>query len=394
MDQNTKIGKLKARGYDEDELNSMGLDQIDQLFKKEFPEYVEVADNAVQNQDFSKDKDTNANIYKLGPKPFAARKEFDRMEKDAVANRAANGNTDPTTKMDVDKSGLDKLKDWLGKNAVGGAPSEGAASSLPSISDTLPEQGDTGAQPAGNPVSAPTTAPTGTANTSAPANTNTASPSANEVKEAAKEDPRTNYQLKSIYQAYKDGDIDGNTAQYLAMDVLANFAKDLGAGQMAVANIYANGGNVVSPQHSKTMWDKRNEEMMKQGISAEAATVNNSDKQMERMGQKLGIDAQKLDNARKKFQNMPAEMFLREINRKDANGKDVFGPQEKALYTLIAAQSAGSDIGPEEYIATIGVHNPELAKNASELLSNLAGAAGGMAKGVNKGLNLFGIGGN
>lgn len=339
-DQERKIGELIARGYDEDELNGYGVAQLDELHKKEFPDKYTVADNAIQNQDFSKDAETNANLYKIGDGPGifkpAARRNFEGMQADAAANRAANGNNEQPTRMNEDKWAWEKLGDSLRNNGVSGNPASGG-SNLPSFGDTLDTPPSTG----GNNNDG-TSNSTGTSSGSPSGNNNS-----NNVATEATEDPRTNYQLKGIYQAYKDGDIDGSTAQYMAADVISNFAKDLAAGQANIAAIY-NGGSPSQVGNSKSLWDKRNEEMAKQGISAEAATVKGSDKNYERLFQDKNLTALGLDNEFKQLKNFaPRELA------KIANDEKQPNAMRKAAMIMVA-NATGNDMGAEEYAALLG----------------------------------------
>lgn len=331
MDQNRMIEELLARGYDEDALNSYGVAQLSELHKKEFPDKYAVADNAIQNQDFSKDKETNANLYKLGPKPFAARREFENMEADAASKRAAEGNNDPRTRMDVDKWAFEKVAPVQGTPIAGNAPTlndSNIPSSSPNNKEKSPNAG------IGN-LAAP--APGGVSGDS----------DSDNVTEAAKNDPRTNYQLKGIWQAFKDGDIDKGTAQYMAMDVIGNFARDLAKGQANIAAIY-NGGKPSEVGTSQSLWDKRNAEMAKQGISAEAATVKGSDKNYERLFQDKNLTSLGLDNEFKAMKNYTPRQLVNIAN--DPKQPDAM---RKAAMIMVA-NATGEDMGWEEYAALLG----------------------------------------
>lgn len=345
-DQQRKIGELIARGYDEDQLNSYGVAQLDELHKKEFPDKYTVADDAIQNQDFSKDAETNANLYKIGDGPGifkpAARREYESMQADAAANRAAEGNTEQPTRMNEDKWLPEKLADGLNGLKVDGNPSSGG-SNLPSFGDTTDTTGESNNGGSNNSTGA---------NTGSNGNSN----NSNNVTEAATEDPRTNYQLKGIYQAYKDGDIDASTAEYMAADVISNFAKDLAAGQANIAAIY-NGGSPSQVGNSKSLWDKRNEEMAKQGISAEAATVKGSDKNYERLFQDKNLTSLGLDNEFKQLKNFaPRELA------KIANDPKQPDAMRKAAMVMVA-NATGNDMGAEEYAALLGADFLNNARN-------------------------------
>lgn len=338
MDQNRMIAELKARGYDEDTLNSYGIAQLNELHKKEFPDKYVVADNAVQNQDFSKDKDYNAALYKMGNGPGifkpAARRNFEGLEADSAAKRAAEGNNDPTTKGDADKWGFEKAKDGLANLGVGGTPVAGNAPTLdvpspsPNMENKTPNAG-IGNLAGNNPGST------------------SGSDNSDNVTEAAANDPRTNYQLKGIWQAFKDGDIDKSTAQYMAMDVIGNFARDLAKGQANIAAIY-NGGAPSEVGNTQSLWDKRNAEMAKQGISAEAATVKGSDKNYERLFQDKNLTSLGLDNEFKAMKNYTPRQLVNIAN--DPKQPDAM---RKAAMIMVA-NATGEDMGWEEYAALLG----------------------------------------
>jgi hypothetical protein len=102
------------------------------------------------------------------------------------------------------------------------------------------------------------------------------------------------YKMKSIQQAYYDGDIDKNTRDYLLADTIGKFARNMGKDVGNIAAAYS--GGTVNNEREASNWDARNAEMMRQGVSAEAATVENSDKQMERAMQKIQQRAGNLKN--------------------------------------------------------------------------------------------------
>lgn len=107
------------------------------------------------------------------------------------------------------------------------------------------------------------------------------------------------YKMKSIQQAYYDGDIDKNTRDYLLADTIGKFARNMGKDVGNIAAAYS--GGTVNNEREASNWDARNAEMMRQGVSAEAATVENSDKQMERAMQKIQQTAGRLKNEQAQY---------------------------------------------------------------------------------------------
>lgn len=122
----------------------------------------------------------------------------------------------------------------------------------------------------------------------------TVSSSSENPQEQVKKDPASRYKLKSIQQAYYDGDIDKDTRDYMVIDTIAKFARNMGKDIGNVAAAYS--GGTVNNEREQSAWDARNAEMMKQGISSEAATVENSDKNVERALQNIEMSAGKLKN--------------------------------------------------------------------------------------------------
>lgn len=110
----------------------------------------------------------------------------------------------------------------------------------------------------------------------------------------AASDPNSKYKMKSIQQAYYDGDIDKTTRDYMMIDTIAKFARNMGKDIGNVAAAYS--GGTVNNEREGSVWDARNAEMLKQGISSEAATVEDSDKQMERAMQRINQKAGNLKN--------------------------------------------------------------------------------------------------
>lgn len=91
--------------------------------------------------------------------------------------------------------------------------------------------------------------------------------------------------VRSIQQAYYDGNIDKGTRDYMMADAIAKFARNTGRD---IGNIGAQfTGGTVNNNFETSDWNKRNEELFKQQTSAEAATIANSDKAREATAQNL-----------------------------------------------------------------------------------------------------------
>lgn len=147
-----------------------------------------------------------------------------------------------------------------------------------------------------------------------PAVTNEAPVPATPVQPSATPAPtaQPTYKMKSIQQAYYDGDIDKNTRDYLLADTIGKFARNMGKDVGNIAAAYS--GGTVNNEREASNWDARNAEMMKQGVSAEAATVENSDKQMERAMQKIQQTAGRLKNKQSQYMLMAADKLKEAYN--------------------------------------------------------------------------------
>lgn len=93
-------------------------------------------------------------------------------------------------------------------------------------------------------------------------------------------DPSARYKLKSIMDAFNDGEIDKSTRDYMIVDAIA---KGLGSLGKIISNVGAQytGGSTVDATPEQTLWDKRNEEMAKSAMESEKAGVSGSREQRE-----------------------------------------------------------------------------------------------------------------
>lgn len=143
------------------------------------------------------------------------------------------------------------------------------------------------------------------------------------LKEAgieASSDPNSVYKMKSIQQAYYDGDIDKSTRDYMVIDTIAKFARNTGKDIGNIAAAYS--GGTVNNEREQSAWDARNAEMMKQGISSEATTVENSDKNVERALQRIQQTAGNLKNEQGNF-SLQAARALKDAYDKAPNSSTI-----------------------------------------------------------------------
>ena len=253
--------------------------------------------------------------------------EYNRnVDNPLTAYAREEAKTDADLKEAAKAAGIDIAEDpkekktfteWLAENEVKGTPQTSGDLPNPSDEQLIADKVD-------NAVSAPTNTE-GTA----PAPTDNANDN-----EKAEEAEATKYKVKSIMDAYYDGDIDKNTRNFMIADSIAKFLRNTGKD---IANIGAQyTGGAIDNSREESMWDARNQEMAKQGISAEAATVENSDKNIERQLQQNVINSGKLSNEQKNYIVSAA----RQINTMMKNAKT--NTEKQALAQLQAALATGN----------------------------------------------------
>jgi len=160
------------------------------------------------------------------------------------------------------------------------------------------------------------------------------------------DNPTTNahtnhYAPMSIMQAYYAGCFgDPNSEEakasrnYFLGDTIATFIRNLGKDVGNVGAQYS--GGAIDNNRDSSKWDARNAEMLKQGASSEAATVQGSDKDIERQLQKNVINSGKLSNEQKQH-ILSATRTISELRNKTND------PSLKALYAgLESTMASGS----------------------------------------------------
>lgn len=210
--------------------------------------------------------------------------------------------------------------EWLAENEVKGTPQTSGDLPNPSDEQLIADKVDA--------------APTNTdANANAAGTTPATEPANNANKEPA-EAEAAKYKVKSIMDAYYDGDIDKNTRNFMIADSIAKFLRNTGKDISNIGAQYT--GGAIDNSREESMWDARNQEMAKQGISAEAATIENSDKNIERQLQQNVINSGKLSNEQKNYIVSAA----RQINTMMKNAKT--NTEKQALAQLQAALATGN----------------------------------------------------
>lgn len=165
------------------------------------------------------------------------------------------------------------------------------------------------------------------------------------AEEVAQKDPQARYKVSSIWDAYRSGAIDQDTRDYMMLDAIRTSVNNFAQDQGKIAAAY--GGGKFDANYQDSAWDQRNKEMLKQGISSEAATVEGSDKEMERQLQRIQATAGNLNNEQKGYM-LGASRTLANLASKATTNT------EKAMLSALAADVADGNIDGKGLIAIAG----------------------------------------
>lgn len=179
----------------------------------------------------------------------------------------------------------------------------------------------------------------------------------------AKQDSR--YKIRSIMDAYNEGILDEKSRDYLIVDTLSKFARNMGKDISNIGAAYTGGSQ--NNEREDSIWSKRNEEMAGEAIGAEGNKLRSED------NYDLDYQSQKLDLAKKRIQMVPAQRFQEMADK--LRGTD---PTAAGFMDLIAAAST-QNVDPEEYIAMAYANDPNARKLVSEVLKAGSTAAGSLA---------------
>lgn len=285
-------------------------------------------------------------IGEKGKEQMAKAKQahIDRANKKKEAKAAAEGKTLEEKKAEVNAPYV-ATQNNIAKGSLAGSNNNNtfddasiklSETQLPSARD--PNVTETAAQ-----SQAKLDSPSEVSAPAAPAVEQTASEEIEEkAEEVAEKDPKARYKMGSIWDAYKNGDIDANTRDYLMLDAIRTSVNNFAQDQGKIAAAY--GGGSYDANYQDSAWDQRNAEMMKQGISSEASTVEGSDKEMERQLQRIQLAAGKLNNEQKGYM-LSASRTLAKLS---AQAKTA---TERALLSAMASDVADGNIDGKGLIA-------------------------------------------
>ena len=188
-------------------------------------------------------------------------------------------------------------------------------------------------------------------------------PSESKQKQEAKQESR--YKIRSIMDAYNEGILDEKSRDYLIVDTLSKFARNMGKDISNIGAAYTGGSQ--NNEREDSIWSKRNEEMAGKAIGAEGNKLRSEDQY------DLDYQNQKLDLAKKNIQMLPARNFEEMANRLRSTD-----PTAAGFMDLIAAAST-QGVDAEEYIAMAYANDPNARKLIDEVLKTGSNAAGSLS---------------
>lgn len=154
-----------------------------------------------------------------------------------------------------------------------------------------------------------------------------------------------NKSMMSIWDAYRNGLIDKNTAGYFTIDALANAAKNMGRSFGNVGAQFTGGS--IDNGHDESMWDQRKDKIFNAELQGESESINT------------------FENALKSYQldkSKTVNDMLRDFNAK-ANDKSL-SESERKVYQVLAVQLAGAGLDGNAQIASVASGVWDDIKNA------------------------------
>ena len=160
-------------------------------------------------------------------------------------------------------------------------------------------------------------------------------PKENDTPKQAEAKGKYNKSMMSIWDAYRAGDIDKETAGYFTIDAIANLAKNLGR---SIGNVGAQfSGGTIDNGHDTSMWEQRRDSMFNTELQKETEEVKT------------------FDNILKGYQTNRAATVNDMLNDFRAKANDPsLSETEKRFYQILAVQLAGAGLDGNAQIATIG----------------------------------------
>lgn len=167
--------------------------------------------------------------------------------------------------------------------------------------------------------------------------------------------------VRSIQQAYYDGNIDKGSRDYMMADAIAKFARNTGRDIGNIGAQYT--GGAINNNYEEADWNKRNDELFKQQTSAEAGTIANSDKAIERRQQEANLTGQNLSNEK-------ANRSLNFSRQLQAQAKAAYDKNDNQLGNILSymASKGATSLSVDELMALMGKEalSPEVDKAKAE----------------------------
>lgn len=231
------------------------------------------------------------------------------------------------------------------------------------------------------------------ANTPGTNNTGTNTPGNNNANGNTASDPK-GYNIKSIQQAYYDGTIDKSTRDYMMADAIAKFARNTGRD---IGNIGAQfTGGTIDTNRDEALWNKRNEALFQNKITAEQAKQTGSEAAMKR--QKDELETEKANHAQAASRLMAenknnAKALADKYEKNKETAKAAAMRLVEREYALLET-AALSDIGVEEHVANLvsviteAVNTDAISdEEGKAMIASVKSAAGNAAPTVNIGID-------
>lgn len=171
-------------------------------------------------------------------------------------------------------------------------------------------------------------------------------------------------QIKSIMDAYYDGELDKASRDYLIADTLGSFARNMGKSMANIGAAYSGGS--IDNSTEKPMWQGRAEGVFNAGTEAAANKVEGSTQNANYQSAMQGIKAAKLSNEQKD----KALAAAREIEKAMSSTKD---PIERKVLAGILSNMSQGQVGEPEFIAlgAEGVKEVLSKKGGIQVLNNM-----------------------
>lgn len=167
--------------------------------------------------------------------------------------------------------------------------------------------------------------------------------------------------VRSIQQAYYDGNIDKGSRDYMMADAIAKFARNTGRDIGNIGAQYT--GGAINNNYEEADWNKRNDELFKQQTSAEAGTIANSDKAMERRQQEANLTGKGLENEK-------ANRSLNFSRQLQSQANAAYKKGDKQLGNVLSymASKGATSLSVDELISLMGKESlsPEVDVDKAE----------------------------